>query len=40
MTTIQFLDHLFSVIDEILFPAFAAWGLHMLRRWLQRGLPK
>jgi len=34
MSTLDFLNKLLSVIDEAVFPLLAAWGIAVLRRFL------
>jgi hypothetical protein len=36
MTTVDFLDKLLATLDEVIFPALAAYGIYMLKAWLQR----
>ena len=36
MNTVIFLDHLTTILYELVFPALAAWGLYMMRTWLKR----
>ena len=38
MTTVTFLEHLFGFLDEIVFPAMAAYAIWLIRQWL--AMPK
>lgn len=36
MTTVDFLDKLLQALDEIVFPAVAAYALYLLKSWIER----
>lgn len=36
MTTVDFMDKLLQALDEVVFPALAAYAIYMLKVWMQR----
>ena len=36
MTTVDFLDKLLQALDEVIFPALAAYALYMVKTWIER----
>lgn len=36
MTTVDFLDKLLQALDEIVFPAMAAYALYLVKSWIEK----
>lgn len=36
MTTADFLEHILRSLDEIIFPALAAYGLYLVKSWIEK----
>lgn len=36
MTTVDLFDKIFQALDEIVFPALAAYALYLVKSWIER----
>lgn len=36
MTTVDFLDKMLAALDDVIFPAIAAYALYLLKAWVQK----
>lgn len=36
MTTVDFLDKLLQALDEVIFPALAAYAIYIVKTWIER----
>lgn len=36
MTTVDFLDKLLQALDEVVFPALAAYAIYIVKTWIER----
>lgn len=36
MTTADFIDHVLRNLDEVIFPALAAYALYLIKSWIER----
>lgn len=36
MTSAEFIDHLLRNLDEVIFPALAAYALYLVKSWIER----